>query len=109
MGMTVGSSRAKLEKQTVKLLEPGESIVAVAKMLPRGGGTRRAAGFLLFGILGAHAAAVGSENGKSGGMKAVRMEISFADGSTVSLEAVRPNTTDGESVARALETACANT
>jgi hypothetical protein len=155
MGLTVGSSRDKLGKQTAKLLEPGESLLAAAKMLPRGAGKRRAAGFLLFGVIGAHAAGstakpgttilgrplpgnlavavtdrrllvlrlseatdrvtelthsvpigyvaeVHSEVGKSVGMKAVRIALSFADGSAVSLKAVCPNTTDVERVARAL-------
>jgi len=38
-------------------------------------------------------------------MKAVRITISLADGSTAALEAVRPNTKDGEAVARALSVA----
>jgi hypothetical protein len=40
-------------------------------------------------------------------MKAVHLSISFVDGATVAFEAVRPNTKDGEEVARALSTALA--
>jgi hypothetical protein len=43
--------------------------------------------------------------GRSVGMKAIHHAISFADGSTALLEAVRPNTKDGEDVARVLSTA----
>jgi hypothetical protein len=52
----------------------------------------------------AQVAEIQSEVGKSVGMKAVFISISFPDGSTASLEAVRPNTKDGEEVARALST-----
>jgi hypothetical protein len=157
MGLTVGSSRAKLTKQAERYLEAGESIVARAKCLPRGASKRRAAGGL-FGVIGVLAAGrsvragpailgrpmprhlalvvtnrrllvfrlseatdkvtelthsvpigqvteVRSEVGRSVGMKAVYIAISFADGSTASLEAVRPNTKDGEDVARALSAA----
>lgn len=47
-------------------------------------------------------AGVSSEVGKSMGMKAVYITISFTDGSTAALEAVRPNTQDGEAVAQVL-------
>jgi hypothetical protein len=149
----VVSSSQKLAKQTGKFLEPGESIVAAAKCLPRGHSRRRAAGGL-FGVVGVlaagnsrsgpavfgrplpanmgiavtnrrilvcrlseatekvaevthsipmgHVTDVQSEVGKSFGMKAVFMTISFTDGSTAALEAVRPNTKDGELVAQAL-------
>jgi hypothetical protein len=50
---------------------------------------------------------VRSEVGKSVGMKAIHIDISFADGSTAVLEAVRPNTKDGEEVGRVLSTAFA--
>jgi len=50
---------------------------------------------------------VQSEVGRSVGMKAVYLALSFADGSTAALEAVRPNTKDGEDVAKALSTALA--
>jgi hypothetical protein len=145
----------KLAKQADRFREPGESVVAAARCLPLGSAKRRAAGGLLFGVLGVLAAGstaqsgpavfgqalptnlavavtnrrllvfrlsevtgkvaelthsvpfaqvvdVRFEIGRSVGMKAVYLTISFADGSTASLEVVRPNTKDGESVARAL-------
>jgi hypothetical protein len=151
----VASYRNKLTKQAGRFLEAGETIVAGAKCLHRGGSRRRALGGV-FGVVGALAAGgmgqgamvggrplprnmavaltdrrllvfnlseatdratdlthsipradlmmVNSEIGKSFGMKAVYIDFSFADRSTAALEIVRPNTGDGEDLAKALMT-----